>query len=98
MLNATGPLVMTAKPKAHEKFRTTTCYFLDYKKVAVKSMVLFHSLQVSVVVQLPSKKFLHLPLLLLFVTLHGVMFGKNAHFVITALKAMVLCLLLSSSL
>ena len=30
MLNATGPLVTTAKPKAYEEFRAATCYFIRF--------------------------------------------------------------------
>jgi len=54
-------------------------------------------MQVSVIVQLSSKKFVQL-LLLLIVRLFGFTFGKNAHFIIVVLKAMGLCLLVSSSL
>ena len=61
------------------------------KKIAVKSTVLFHNLQVSLVVQLSSKKFVHLAVLLLIVRLYGDTFGKNAPFVITALKTIGLC-------
>jgi len=30
MLNATGPSVTTAKPKAYEKFCTVICYFFRF--------------------------------------------------------------------